>query len=96
MIRDLGLAVAEANRQLHQTDSDIWYAISSAEIEVKVAISVSKTTDTEIGGSLGIQAFSVNASYKSTFGFSEEASSTIKLSLQALPKPEPTPVPAAQ
>ena len=83
LIRDLGLAVADANKALSEGQTDIVYQIPSAEIEVNVAISISKTTNTEVGASLGIHAFSLNASYKSTFGFKEEASSRIKILIQA-------------
>jgi len=91
MVRDLGLAVAVANKELREADSDIRYTIPSAEIEVKIAISVTQAKETTVGGSLNVHAFNVNASYKSTFGFSEEASSTIKLTLVAMPKPDEAP-----
>lgn len=90
-IRDLGVAVAEANNALGSgpgASANLIYTINSAEIEVNVAISMEKTTTTEVGGSLKLSAFSVNASYKSTFGFKEEASSKIKIILQARPRPE--------
>jgi hypothetical protein len=98
-IRDLGLAVAEANRALAQPPTpvpgqpaqpkpDIIFTINSAEIEVNVAISIQRNTDLSVGGSLGLGAFSVNASYKSTFGFKEEASSKIKVVLAAKPRAE--------
>ncbi|HKO57622.1 MAG TPA: hypothetical protein VJ276_17245 [Thermoanaerobaculia bacterium] len=98
-IRDLGLAVAEANRALAQAPTpapnqppppkpDIIFTINSAEIEVNVAISVQRSSDVSVGGSLGLGAFSVNASYKSTFGFKEEASSRIKILLAAKPRAE--------
>ena len=98
-IRDLGLAVAEANRALAQPPTaapgqpapakpDIIFTINSAEIEVSVAISMQRSSDLTAGGSLGLGAFSVNASYKSTFGFKEEASSKIKVLLSAKPRAE--------
>jgi len=90
LIRDLGLAVANANKALKQAESDIVYSIPSAEIEVNVAISISKTDDVSVGGSLGLSAFSVNASYKSTYGFKEEASSKIKICVQAKPQESKT------
>ncbi len=86
LIRDLGLAVAAANKELKKADSDVVYSIMSGEIEINVAISISKTDDVSVGGSLGLSAFSINASYKSTYGFKEEASSRIKICLQAKPK----------
>ena len=87
-IRDLGLAVAAANKALSEATPDApqVYVINSADIEVAVAIAVQKTT--EAGGEvkLGLGAFSLNASYKSTFGFKEEASSKIKISLATRPR----------
>jgi hypothetical protein len=95
-IRDLGLAVAEANNALATgpgASASLIYTINHAEIEVNVAISMEQTKAVEIGGSLKLSAFSMNASYKSTFGFKEEASSKIKIILEARPKPE-TPSPS--
>ena len=88
LIRDLGLAVADANAALKEGESDIVYEIPHAEIEVNVAISVSKTADTSVGGGLKLHAFNVNASYASSFGFKEEASSRIKLQIRAQPRGE--------
>ena len=90
LIRDLGLAVADANKALKSAQSDVVYSIPAAEIELNVAISISKSSDVSAGGSLGLSAFSVNAAYKSTFGFKEDASSKIKISLQAATLKEPT------
>jgi hypothetical protein len=84
-IRDLGLAVAEANKALHDADGDVRFAIPEAEVEINVAISISRAADVSVGASLGLQAFSVNAAYKSTFGYKEEASSRIRLKVQAVP-----------
>jgi hypothetical protein len=86
LIRDLGLAVAEANKALKDAATDVVYTIPSGEIEVNVAISISKSDDLSVGGSLGLNAFSINAAYKSTYGFKEEASSRIKICVQAKPK----------
>jgi hypothetical protein len=89
-IRDLGIAVAEANNALALgagASASLIYAINSAEIEVNVALSMEQTKTAEIGGSLKLSVFSMNASYKSTFGFKEEASSKIKITLEARPKP---------
>ncbi len=89
LIRDLGLAVATANKAMMEgaaKDSNVVYTIPSGEIEVNVAISISKSDDVTVGGSLGLSAFSVNASYKSTYGFKEEASSRIKIVVQAKPQ----------
>ena len=87
LIQGLGVAVAEANKELAKVDqSDLIYTINEAEIEVKVAISVSK--ETEVGGDAGLKlsAFNVNASYSKTYSFKEEASSHIKLTLAAVPR----------
>lgn len=88
MIKDLGLAVAAANKALKEAESDIKYTIPEAEVELKVAISITK--EQSIGAGLSVSM--VNASYASTYGFSEEASSRISLRLQAVP----TEVPAQQ
>ena len=87
LIRDLGLAVADANAALtkNTATADMIYTISSAQIEVNVAISMEKTSNTDM--SLKLTAFPVNAAYKSTFGFKEEASSKITISLEAKPRP---------
>lgn len=86
LIRDLGLAVAEANEKLRAKSGDLAYTISSAEIEVKIVISVSKSTEAGAGAGGNLYGFALNASYKSTYGFKEEASSSIKIVLQAMPK----------
>lgn len=44
-----------------------------------------KTSNTDM--SLKLTAFPVNAASKSTFGFKEEASSKITISLEAKPRP---------
>lgn len=86
LISKLGLAVAEANKSLRAADSDIAFTIPSAEIEVKVAISVNRTTEAGVAGGFNLYGVNVNASYKSTYGFKEEASSSIKIVLQAVPR----------
>jgi|GEM_PF-1866637 len=104
LIRDLGLAVAAANRELGKATTEagavpMVYTIPQAEIEIAVAISISKEIASEIKGGVNLNAFSLNASYKSTFGFKEEASSRIKLTIQARPvdaepaNPNPNPNP---
>jgi hypothetical protein len=86
LIRDMGLAVAEANQVMSKNpSSDVVYAIDEAEIEVKVAISVSKGTDLTVGGGANFSVFNVNASYSKTYGFKEEASSRILIKLSAKP-----------
>ena len=87
LIRDLGLAVATANMKLAEVEgTDLVYTINEAEIEINVAISIEKETTASAGLGGNISAFSVNASYARTFGFKEEASSRIKLSLAAKAK----------
>lgn len=61
------------------------YAIDSAEIEVRIAVSLSKDTKIEGGVGGSISAFTVNASYARTYGFKEEASSLIRIHLSAKP-----------
>lgn len=91
LIRDLGHAIAEANDALHRADSDVVFTIPEAEVEVSVAISVTKSDEIEASGGLNLHAFSVNASYKNTYSFSEQASSRILVRLQAVPRSEPAP-----
>lgn len=88
VIKNLGLAVAKANHEMSKSadpDAKTVYAIEQAEIELAVTFSFSR--DQQIGGQIGgsVFAFAVNASYKATFGFREEASSKIKLVLSAKP-----------
>jgi len=84
LIKGLGLAVADANEQLRK--SEMVYTIDEAEIELKIAISIDTSSKMEVGADFGIQAFSINASYSKTYGFKEEASSSIKLTMRAIPK----------
>lgn len=87
MIQGLGVAVAEANMALAKVeDTDLVYTINQAEIELKVAISISKETETGVDAGLKLSAFSVNASYARTYSYKEEASSLIKITLAAVPK----------
>ena len=86
MVQDLGMAVASANKALREaTKGDMSYTIPEAEIDIKVAISIDSLAKTEVEGGLALQAFNVNASYAKTFGYKEEASSHIKLKIQAVP-----------
>lgn len=89
MLKGLGLAVAEANRELSTQDAGGGHVMTvhSAVIEINVAISVSSAEEVKAGGSLGFQVFSVNASYARSFNFKEEASSKIRLELSVKPKP---------
>lgn len=91
MVQNLGMAVATANKALREaTNGDMTYTIPEAEIDLKVAISIDSKSTTEIGGGLALQAFNVNASYAKTYGYKEEASSHIKLKIQAVPNPAST------
>lgn len=87
LIGTLGLAVAEANEKMAALPSThaLVYTIDSAEIEIKVAVSLTKETEIKVGGGATLTAFSVNASYSRTYGFKEEASSVIKIHLAAKP-----------
>ena len=93
LVRNLGLAVAEANNALAKGGSGVIYTIPEAQIEVKYAISLSSGTEVGVDGGLKLHVFSVNASYKSTYSYTEEASSRIVLTLRAMP-PSATPPPA--
>lgn len=84
LIQGMGLAVAEANKKMGE--SDMVYTISDAEIELNVAISVDSRSSFSGAVDFGIQAFSVNASYSRTYGFKEEASSRIKIFMKAVPR----------
>jgi len=87
LIHELGLAVAGANEKLQATpNSDLVYTIDRAEIELRIAISVSRESKGEIKGGGQISVFNVNASYSRTYGFKEEASSVIKLSFACKPR----------
>ncbi len=91
LIKNLGLAVAEANRDLLKTDAEAQqtqtvFAISQAEIEVKVAISMGKETKKALAAGAALYAFSVNAAYSKTYSYDETASSTIKLTMAAIPR----------
>lgn len=87
LIRDLGIAVAKANKKLSEVpDNTTDFSINEAEIDVNVAIAIDNSTTVEAGADLGLKAFSINASYKGTYGYKEEASSRIKIKLSAKPK----------
>lgn len=90
LIRNLGLAVADANAELGKGTSGVVYAIPEAQIEIKVALSISSTIDKSVSGGFELYAFSVNASYKNSYTYSEEASSRIQLTLRATPPEQPT------
>jgi putative effector of murein hydrolase len=84
LIKGLGLAVADANIALQA--SEMVYTIDEAEIELKIAISIDTSSKMDAGASFGLKAFSVNASYAKTYGYKEEASSSIKMTLKAVPR----------
>ena len=85
LIKNLGIAVATANKELRAADDEIRYTIPSAEIELRVAINVETSDTGKIEGGAKISVFTVNASYSKTYSFKEEASSVIKLTLAAIP-----------
>ncbi|MGE3510593.1 MAG: trypco2 family protein [Vicinamibacterales bacterium] len=89
LIKNLGLAVATANKELRSADPDMRFTVNTAEIELRVAISVETSSSGKIEGGGKISVFSVNASYAKTYGFKEEASSVIKLTLAAVPTAPP-------
>jgi len=87
LIEGMGMAVAKANKALAEIPgNDIVYAINGAEIELKVAITVDRDQEVGVDAGVAVGAFSMNASYKGTFGYKEEASSTIKLNISAKPR----------
>jgi hypothetical protein len=83
MLKSLGLAVAEANKAMSETKgpNNTVMTVTDATIKLKIAISVNKSEDFKIGGGMALQAFNVNASYARTFGFKEDASSEISMTL---------------
>lgn len=92
LIHELGLAVAGANQELKKAPgTELLYTIDKAEIELNVAISISKETKGSIAAGGTISVFNVNASYARTYGYKEEASSRIQLSLACKPRSEPPP-----
>ena len=87
LIQGLGVAVANANKELAAIENrDLVYTINKAEIELSVAISIDSKTETSVKGGLAISVFNVNASYARTYGYKEEASSKISLTLEAKPR----------
>lgn len=91
LVKNLGLAVAEANRALRNGDEEMRYTIPSATVKLKVAISIDSSEELQAGGGAKIGVVTVNASYAKTFGFKEEASSEIELTLAAVPLASGTP-----
>lgn len=91
LITGLGMAIVEAQKAMSAIPNgpDYEFVIPEATVEVNVAISVNKSSDLTVGGGLTLSAFTVNASYKSTYGFKEEASSKIIVKFMAKPKAAP-------
>lgn len=94
MIKSLGMAVAEANAAMGKATAAggelTVFSIPEAEIELAVAISVSQASEFKGTATFGLQGIALSAGYTSTYGFSEQASSKIKLKLKAVPV-APTP-----
>lgn len=91
MIRDIGLAVADANKALAEGhEAGVIYTIPDAEVEVSLAMSSTKARSLEVGGGGTVYAVALNASYTNSFGFSESAASKVRLTLRAVPKRAPT------
>lgn len=90
MLKGLGLAVAEANTALAAAPgpNGTVMTIDSATVELNVAISVEASEKIGAEVKLGLKAFSVNASYARSFGFKEEASSRIVMTLKVRPAGE--------
>jgi hypothetical protein len=88
MIKNLGLAVAVANKDLRAAtpDEPFMMTINRATIDLKVAISVQEATTQQAALGLSLKAFSINASYARTYSFKEEASSQITVELAVTPR----------
>ena len=87
MLESLGLAVAHANQELAKVPGPggAVMKVTDAQIDVNVAISVQSSENVNGELKLGLQAFSVNAGYARSFGFKEEASSRISMTLKIAP-----------
>lgn len=68
-----------------------FYQFQSAEIEVSMAISMTKTTETSgsasVKGGWGPVAAQVNAAYSSKYNYSQEGASKLKVKLAPAPPP---------
>jgi hypothetical protein len=80
MLAELGKAVMQANSGI--TD----FHIPEAEIELKIAIHVQKSSTVGAGATASLYGVGVNASYQSMYGYSAEGASTIRMKLAAGPK----------
>ena len=88
LIRDLGLAVAEANDALLKANSNVKFTIPAAEIEVKIVLTESQERKFSVEGGTNLKFVNLNASYCNKYGFSQESSSSIKVHLKAIPPEE--------
>lgn len=81
LIKAMGVAVSEVAR-----DGAVDFAIPEAEIELKIALHVKK--DTTAGGTAGgtLCGVGLNANYQSSFGYSADGASTIKVKFRAISK----------
>jgi hypothetical protein len=68
-----------------------FYQFTEATIEVKMAITMSKSSDFSLGvkakAGIGVYSASVNASYSSKYSYSVEGSSLLRVLLKPLPAP---------
>lgn len=87
MLGSLGLAIAKANEEMAKVPgpNGVVMTVQQATIDLNIAISIESATKVEGGAKLDMKAFSVNASYARTFGFKEEASSRISMTLAVRP-----------
>lgn len=67
-----------------------WYQIPSSELEIRVSLSMTRTA-ADTGEQPRIWAAPVNARYANKFAFDVEASSTVKLTVVAIPPPAAPP-----
>lgn len=90
LIKDIGMGVAHANKELAAVDAGDDQRMSIPQASAKVKIAFSSTKETEAGGEAGLSlsAFTVNATYKSSYSFSDEASSEIEVQFKLLPAKE--------
>ena len=88
MIKNLGLGVAAANKELRAVDPEqpFMMTINRASIDLKVAVSVQRATEEEVKAGLALKVFSINASYARTYNFKEEAASQITVELAVTPR----------
>lgn len=87
LIKGIGMGVADANSKLASIDAGEQQrvVIPSAKAKVKIAISSTTKRETGVNGGLELSAFSLNATYKSSYSFTDEASSEIEVEFKLLP-----------